>query len=362
MSIMTEPPPLNGFPRPFFTADLRGTGGRIGPDPEDFRVVEIPSYGPAGNGSHCFVKVRKRGITSQEAARRLAEAVGVSGRDVGMAGMKDRRAVADQWMSLPEVAPEALTGLSIQDVEVLEASAHPHKLRTGHLRGNRFIIRLVDTEPLSAQDLSALVARISSHGMPNRFGAQRFGHQGDNASGGRAILMGEANPRDRRTRRLLVSALQSQLFNAYLEARLGWGGSTGVPRPSLGEVLKRYPSGGLFVCDDPGRDDERVRMREVVPTGPLFGPRMMRPAPGSASAALEEEVLLGAGLSRELFERSRKLAPGGRRPLVVYPEDLVVEEPGGTGTLRVSVTLPAGVYATVLLLELTHTPLSCLRV
>ena len=340
------------------TADLEGLAGHIGPAPEDFQVTEIPAYLPSGQGDHCFVRIRKRGVGSPEAAARLARAARVPVSGVGMAGMKDRWAVAEQWMSLPDTQPESMIGWMDGEVEVLEAMAHPHKLRTGHLRGNRFSIRLVESRPWDAVRAGALEERIASMGLVNLFGPQRFGRDSDNAAHGIDVLLGRRAPRDRRQRRLLVSALQSALFNDYLLERFAWDQPL---RPRRGEILERLSSGGLFPCGSPEEDEPRIRQGEVSLTGPIFGARMRRPEPGSEAEALENAVLQGAGLGREAFDSQRKLAPGSRRPLLVRVEGLTITPLAEEGTLRVDVTLPPGVYATVLLHELTHTPVKELR-
>lgn len=338
---------------PLCTAELEGLGGRIGPEPEDFRVVEIPAYPPTGQGDHVFVRIRKRAITSMEAAARLARVAGVPVGEVGMAGMKDRWAVAEQWMSLPGGAASVLGGWSDEVVQVVEMCAHGHKLRTGHLRGNQFSLRIVGARPWEASRSEALCSRLGALGVPNRFGPQRFGRGALNASRGLGLLTGQRGPRDRRTRRLLVSAVQSALFNDYLVARLRWAEPQ---RPRLGEILMRLPSGGAFPCERPEEDEPRIRAGEVALTGPLFGSRMRSPDPGSEPHGLEEEVLSAAGIRRDLFDGWRRLAPGGRRPLQIRAEGLRVEPLAEEGEVRVEVTLPAGAYATMLLLELTHTP------
>ncbi len=126
-------------PAQYFTADIPGTGGVLRVEPADFEVEEVPAYPPAGEGSHVFAWIEKRGLTTIQAMRALAAAVGVSDRDVGAAGMKDRHAVTRQFLSFPPpVTPEALLAAQVSGVAVLNAVRPPHKLRTGHLRGNRF--------------------------------------------------------------------------------------------------------------------------------------------------------------------------------------------------------------------------------
>ena len=79
--------------------------------PEDFRVDEIPLYPVASHGDHTFVRVEKRLRTTDEVARDLARAAGVSPRDVGYAGRKDRRAVTTQWLSVPGIEPDRARAL-----------------------------------------------------------------------------------------------------------------------------------------------------------------------------------------------------------------------------------------------------------
>ena len=113
--------------------------------PSDFVVEEIPVYSPSGKGAHLFVRVRKTDLTTLECVRRIARALSVDEHDIGFAGMKDRHAVTTQTVSVPfpEQRDTALVlGLKLEGIEVLEAVRHEHKLRIGHLLGNRFEIVL----------------------------------------------------------------------------------------------------------------------------------------------------------------------------------------------------------------------------
>jgi tRNA pseudouridine13 synthase len=122
---------------------------RLRSEPEDFRVDEIPLYAASGEGGHTFVRVEKRLRNTEELARELARAAGARPADVGYAGRKDRVAVTTQWFSVPGLAPEAALALELHGARVIEAHRHPHKLRTGQLRGNRFeiVARVAETLP-----------------------------------------------------------------------------------------------------------------------------------------------------------------------------------------------------------------------
>jgi len=214
-----------GVALPYLTAELPGIGGTLRTRDEDFAVDEELPYAPSGAGDHVFVRIEKRGLTSPDAARAIARALGVRDRDIGIAGMKDRRAVTRQWLSLPPpVTPEQVRTLAVPDIAIVDVARHPHKLRTGHVRANRFVLVVRDVTPDAAARAQAILGKLAERpGAPNFYGEQRFGRDGDNAERGLAIVRGEKPPRDKKLARLLVSSLQSQLFNAWLVARLADG-------------------------------------------------------------------------------------------------------------------------------------------
>jgi tRNA pseudouridine13 synthase len=315
---------------------------------DDFAVDELPAYAPSGSGSHVFARVEKRGLTTPDAVRAIARALGVAERDVGVAGMKDRHAVTRQWISLPSpVSPDQVLALELPGIAVLEAQRHDHKLRTGHLRANRF--RLVVRDARDAGAARAVLAELArAPGAPNWYGEQRFGRDGDNAERGRALLAGGG--RGGKLDRLLVSALQSELFNAWLVARL----ADGLFRTAVaGDVLHKLP-GGLFDCTEPAVDAARVAAGEIVPTGPMFGDAMRAPAAGSDAAVREDAILAAAGLARDSFHAVRAIADGTRRDAAIAIADAAVE-PHGDDALAVSFTLPSGAYATTVMREIMKT-------
>jgi tRNA pseudouridine13 synthase len=316
---------------------------RIRTTPEDFRVDEQPLYPASGTGAHTFVRVEKRLRTTEAVARDLARAAGARPQDVGYAGRKDRVAVATQWLSVPDLAPEAALSLTLPGARVLEAVRHPHKLRTGHLRSNRFAIRVRGVDAAARARAATRGAEIALRGLPNRFGEQRFGRTGDNAERARRFCAGELRVRDRREARFLVSAWQSEVFNDVLAARA-------VPLDELepGDLAMRHDSGGVFLVEDPARERERVRGFEISATGPVFGPRMTWPA--GAVALRERTVMTEHGLDPDALRLPGVRARGARRALRVRPDSLEIEAEDDDVLLRFD--LPAGSYATALIEEL----------
>jgi tRNA pseudouridine13 synthase len=330
----------------WITADLPGCGGRIKESPEDFEVEEIPSYLPSGQGDHLYLWVEKRSVGTEPLARRLAEALGVDARDVGWAGLKDHHAVARQFFSVPAAAEPRLASLELEGATVLSAARHGNKLRAGHLRGNRFRIRIRGAADPDAAGgaLRALVER----GVPNAFGEQRFGADARNAELGRGLLRGERleRPPARFQRKLYLSAFQAELFNRALEARLQAGT---FARALEGDVMRKEDTGGLFVCRSPAEDQPRVDRFEISPAGPMFGPRLP-PASGEVRAA-EEALLAASGVTQEQLRRhGRGETEGARRAYRVRLGEPSLQRDGND--LLVRFALPRGSYATVVLDEI----------
>lgn len=332
------------------TADLPGTGGVLRVAPEDFFVEELPAYEPSGAGDHLYLTIEKRGLSTPEAIRAIAQALGVREGDVGSAGMKDRQAVTRQRLSVPAagVAPERALGLDLPGLRVLAAARHGNKLKTGHLRGNRFVLRvrgLAIPPPEAARRAEAILARLARPpGLPNWYGEQRFGT--DNVARGRALVRGETclpPPRDPRERRFLVSAFQSELFNRYLEKRLK---DDLYDKVITGDLMRKVATGGLFTSTDAAVDQPRLEAGEIAPTGPMFGHDMRGPTLGSEAAAREAEVLAAEGIQPSDFRRVARLAEGTRRPIGVPLGDPAVRPL--EDSIELCFFLPPGAYATVL--------------
>jgi tRNA pseudouridine13 synthase len=337
---------------PLLTADIPGLGGRIKVEPEDFEVEEIPAYAPSGHGDFLYLWVEKRDMGAEYFIRQVARRLDIPPGEVGSAGLKDRRAVTRQMISVPITVESRLSQLEGDGIRVLNTQRHANKLRPGHLHGNRFRVLIRDAHADEAA-LHAVVERLRGHGLPNWYGPQRFGRDGETLQMGMALLRGETPARPVRSpflRKLALSAAQSALFNVYLAQRQ----TDGLLRTVLaGDVMAKLPFGGLFVAEEVEREQARFEARETVTAGPIFGRKTF---PTSHQAAERESATLGAlGLTSASFAGFGKLLQGTRRHNLVYVDLAAAWEPPG---LRLAFTLPAGSYATVLLREITKTELN----
>lgn len=346
------------------TGELPGIGGVMRAQADDFSVEEIPAYPPDGAlGSWLLLQLGKRGMSTEDAVRALARALDIGLGDIGFAGRKDRDAVSRQWISVPARFADRLPDLELPGIELGPAHPHSHKLRTGHLRGNRFdlVIRdLACSYELAAARVETKIARLRTlGGLANAFGPQRFGEAGRTLDRGiLAMFAGRGGARGN----MIVAAGQAALFNLYLDARV----RNGLLRRALvGDILEKTDTGGLFACTDAVADDARLAAGELIVTGPLFGSRMMSPPEGSPSFELERDVLDALGIRDEALRSLGRAALGTRRPLQVGIEDpqtspalAATADNGSTLApgLRIVFTLPAGCFATTLCRELQSSP------
>lgn len=368
--VMTE---LSPQPRPWLTADLPGIGGILKAEPADFVVEELPAYLPVGEGEHLFLWVEKTGVAAEQLTRHIARVLELPAHEIGVAGLKDRWAITRQYVSIPSWLEPRVSDLATPQIRILSATRHTNKLKTGHLRGNRFTIRLRDVSAEAATIVPALCERITRLGFPNYYGEQRFGHDGQTLTLGQALLNGTRRPgslpasRRQFLLRMALSAVQSELFNRALAARL----TDGLLHTVLvGDVMQVAATGGPFEVLDVTREQPRYDAGEIVISGPMFGPRMRQPngVPGEREA----ELLASSGLSLDDFARFPKLLAGTRRAYVVRPAELACslesqptvagDEPRAAAEsadsdlhsrldLILQVQLPTGVYATTLLDE-----------
>ncbi len=335
------------WPPPLVTADLPGIGGRIKDRPEDFEVEEIPAYPPSGQGDFLYLWIEKRDLGAEYFTRQLARRLGIRPEEVGMAGLKDRRAITRQWISVPATAEPQLSEVEGDGIRLLEVSRHGNKLRPGHLHGNRFRIVVRDVVPNAADRLDAIVTRLRTEGLANFYGEQRLGQGGVTVEMGLKMLKEDPVPQrpGKFLRKLALSAAQAALFNHYLARRV----EDGLLRRVLpGDVMAKWPFGGMFVAEDMEMEQARFDRKEIVSTGPMFGRKTF--AASGEAAEREQQVLADAGLTPAHFHGFGKLLQGTRRHNLVYVDDQSGSSQGTSAIL--SFALPAGSYATVLLREL----------
>ncbi len=313
--------------------------------PEDFFVEELAGFEPSGDGEHAYLYIEKRELNSVDVVSRLAELAQVPQRDIGFAGMKDRRAVTRQWFSVG-LAGRAEPGWqqleASGEIAVLAVARHRRKLRRGSHAGNRFRIVLRDVQGDRAE-LQQRLESLRTTGAPNYFGEQRFGRDGSTLAA--AQRWSQRGGRvSRRQRGLYLSALRAFLFNELLAPRVIDANWTALEAPG---ICMLAGSNSYFSCE---AVDEKLCARlasgDVHPGLPLWGrasrddsaPLVQRYKQSLGENDWIGEFLVGQGL--DMAWRATRLLP-----------DDFCWQFCDDGRLQIDFALGAGSYATALLAE-----------
>ena len=390
---------------PYLTADQPGIGGRLKVRPEDFAVEEIPLYLPGGQGQHVYFQIEKRGLSTNAAKRKIAQALNISPHIIGYAGLKDAQAVTRQTLSIDNIAPEAIEALDLPDIKILWVNRHQNKLKVGHLAGNRFIIKVRGVSEDSLPTAQLIMDTLAKTGVPNFYGTQRFGNRANTHRLGETLIRGDVaefvaeylgrpQPQeavvaqtarhlvdegrweealaqwpsalsderrvlaaivrangliddafralDKRSKSFFVSAYQSHLFNQLLAERLD---SLGTLR--TGDVAYIHQKGASFVVEDATAEQPRADQFEISPSGPLFGPKVLL-AEGEPGRR-ERAILAERNLSKEDFRVPGLKIRGDRRPYRFMVKNPKIWWDDGLVT---SFELPPGAYATTVMAEI----------
>lgn len=114
--------------------------------------------------------------------------VGVSLKRFGFSGMKDKRAITAQRVSLWKGRADVMAHLRLHEMFLKEFEYADERINLGYAVGNRFTITIRDI-PKKQKEIADILNRftqeVTSQGVPNYFGPQRFG--GGNVEAGRAI-------------------------------------------------------------------------------------------------------------------------------------------------------------------------------
>lgn len=323
--------------------------GLLKASPEDFVVVEDLGFEPDGEGEHILVRILKNGCNTRFVADALAKFLKIHAREVSFAGQKDKHAVTEQWLCarVPGKEMPDLSAFQLEGCKVLEYARHKRKLRLGALKGNAFT--LVLREVSHRDEVESRLHAISTGGVPNYFGAQRFGIGGSNLQGALRWAQSDTPVRDRNKRSFWLSAARSALFNQIVSQRLK---KTDFNQVVDGDALQLAGRGSWFVAtqEELVELQRRVDEKELMVTASLPGSGewgTQRDALAFEQSAIAEETALQSLLLREKVEASR-------RAMLLYPQQLSWNWWDDV-TVELRFWLPAGSFATSVVRELINT-------
>ena len=308
----------------------------------DFQVNEALSFEPSGEGEHLFLLIEKQDCNTDWVATQLRRLYQLRTQDIGYAGKKDRYSLSRQWFSLHLPGKDAdLSLIDFEDFRVVESTRHNKKLRKGAIAFNRFKLHVRD---LSGKVDDCVLDKIKTLGVPNYFGYQRFGRNGDNLNKAQQLFDGKLKVRSRNKRGLYFSAARSFVFNLQVANRLE---QSCWHKPLPGDCLMLQASQSYFVDD--GQDKtvtSRVENGELHVSGWLMGRQLST----AEEHALELERQVTSQFAGWLQALKSAKMDSARRAMRVIPQNFNVTSPD-KDELLVEFSLPTGCFATSVLRE-----------
>lgn len=349
---------------------------------QDFIVEELLEIEFGGTGEHLWLQIQKENMNTAFVAQMLADWAQIPLKDVGYSGIKDRKAQTMQWFSL-RLPKKEMPSLPFTDflqnqnlndgekVTILTQQWHLKKLNRGTHQQNRFTIVLrevnldgKDNNPTAKDEVLNQLNAIAKSGVPNYFGAQRFGIEGNNIANALQLFAkplsqsktsNKKSGKKRRppspTQSLTISAARSAIFNQILAARVlenSWN------QGKTGEIFNLAGSGSIFISDDIDEEiQERLACHDIHPTGALWGTPSAKTSAAIAdfeTAIIQKDALLSqlaAGLERFEVKSQRRAL---RLSIDSFDADWLDDK-----TITLSFSLPKGSFATSVLASLVQT-------
>ena len=301
---------------------------------DDFIVDEIGMKWK-GNGNFTILHIKKVEMTTWDMIAAFAEFLNINAEKIGYAGLKDKHATTTQYISIEARYEKELKKFKHKQIKVIGWTRHTHSIRMGDLVGNRFTINLFEVSQIQAGQIEKLARKSEKQGLPNYFGYQRFGRDGDSIEQAKKMIDGDLTIEDAKLKKFLISIYQSVFFNEWLAERVMISREENNSKFLLLEGdLYSDSKGKLFTPKSPQQKD--FDAHKVVPTGLLCGRGVYR----SRDRAGEIEAKYDDGF---LYEK------GLRRNAIIFPADIEMKYTAGFDKMSMAFTLPKGSYATVFL-------------
>lgn len=312
-------------------------------NPDDFQVREELGFEPDSIGEHLYLYIQKQNISTQGMLEQLAKELNSPLKHFGVSGLKDKRAITWQWVSLPWPEKTDLPKIALDNIQIEQMFRHSRKLKRGTHRRNNFVIRLSDVS-IDDEVLNSRIELIKNQGVPNYFGFQRFGFDGQNVPRGEESFA--RNKKLSRTKKsLYLSAIRSFLFNHYLSLRVkdnNWN------KAIDGDAFNLEGSKSFFTDSEISNETlARLEAKDIHPAGFLAGKVS---SPLTAKAKEYEQVVFKKYPALYSICQAQ-LGKSENRALRLCVKDLTVEQEAPR-QYCVSFSLPRGAYATAVLQEI----------
>ncbi len=151
---------------------------RIKESPEDFFVKELIELPLKERGEFAYFLLRKKNLTTIDALRYLSRKFGIPLKDFSFAGLKDKKAITEQYVALRDPSgkkSKKLADLREENLELRFVGYGDEPLRLGEFEGNYFEVRVKGVGRRERRVFSHMRNLVEEYGCENYFGEQRFG-------------------------------------------------------------------------------------------------------------------------------------------------------------------------------------------
>jgi len=304
---------------------------------EDFKVEEIPQNQFSGRGNFLILHIEKKNLSTWDLLNSLSQMSGINNSEFGYAGLKDKHATSQQYISIHKKYERSLKNIRHKNIKILKTHLNQKPLSIGDLQGNRFTLKIKNLQLEQKENFETIFNSIKDYGMPNYFGYQRFGRDGSSFEEAKSVVYGDKFIKDSKLRKFLASAYQSHFFNNWLHERIKISQKNNELFTILsGDVMLNLKENKLFTPKELEKTVENFKNRTIVPTGLLPGRKVWR----SMDKAYEIE---------KKFDDSHIHEKGSRRAAWIYPSEMKFTYNEKTKSAQLKFSLPKSSYATVLL-------------
>ncbi len=182
-----------------YSTETPGIGGEIKRRIADFKVKEITPEGEAceirafsdaekisvekewpvldPDKEQVILTMEKFNVDTYEAVRRITRFLRTSKKRIGFAGMKDKRAITAQKISIYKPDWNLLKKYDSRYIDLRDAKWSDERMELGKLKGNEFeiTVRNIDLETKEVEKRIKGCFKEMKGGIANYFGEQRFG-------------------------------------------------------------------------------------------------------------------------------------------------------------------------------------------
>ena len=157
---------------------------KIKEKPDDFIVKEIAEIKIQSRGKYLVCLLKKTNYTTIRAIEEIARTLRIPIKNIGFAGIKDKNAITEQYISIKGTTTTKILKLNLKDIKIMFIGYSNEPISLGELLGNEFIITI---RTLTHSQIEKFES--TSNLMPNYFGPQRFSK--NNVEIGRAIIQSD---------------------------------------------------------------------------------------------------------------------------------------------------------------------------